>query len=205
MMNDFNKDRVTLVKKTGEVEKENVPALVVRDMIFTADETLRVEVGDHILRKLPNGLVEDYEVKEPTFFDLDAGTSSHFQIKVVRTGSPAEQMTVVQDIINNFHGSNARVNINSTDNSTNVSTDFSADQIKGFVSQVRPVLAHLPDDVRGLVEAQISVLEGESSKPAPSLLEVRGALQSIKSVAEGASGNLVATGIIGLLASTFGA
>ena len=62
MLRDFNKDRITLVKADGQVAKEDIPALVTGDMIFTADQSLPLEVGDHLLRELPNGLVEDYEV-----------------------------------------------------------------------------------------------------------------------------------------------
>jgi len=199
MLRDFDKDNVTLVKADGTVAKEQVPALVTGNMIFTADKHLPVEVGDYLLRDLPNGLVEKYEVRNPKYYDVGHGLDAHFQIDVVRAGAPQAQATVVQGITNNFTGPNSRVNINSTDNSINVTADFSSDQLRDFIDQVRPVLSQLPEDSQEIVEAQLVTIKEEADKPKPAKMRVLSALQSIKSVAEGASGNLVAAGIISLI------
>ncbi|UWQ41618.1 hypothetical protein K3718_00590 [Leisingera aquaemixtae] len=199
MLSDFNKDNVTLVKADGTVAKEQIPALVSGEMIFTADKSLPVEVGDYLLRNLPNGLVEKYEVTNPKYYDVGHGLDAHFQIDVRRAGSPQAQAAVVQGITNNFNGPNSRVNINSTDNSINVSADFSSKQLHDFVEQVRPVLSQLPEDSQQIIEAQLVTIEEEADKPTPTKMRVLSALQSIKSVAEGASGNLVAAGIISLI------
>lgn len=199
MLSDFNKDKVTLVKADGAVVKEQVPALVTGDMIFTADKQLPVEIGDYLLRNLPNGLVEKYEVRNPKYYDVGHGVDAHFQIEVARAGSPQAQATVVQGITNNFTGPNSRVNINSTDNSVNVSADFSSEQLRDFIEQIRPVLSKLPEGSQEIVEAQLVIIEEEVEKPAPAKMRVLSALQSIKSVAESASGNLVAAGIISLI------
>lgn len=205
MLRDFNKDRISLVKESGEVSQEDMPALVTGSTIFVADDTFPVEVNDHILRTLPNGLVEDYVVVDPVFYSKAlVGMDSHFQIKVRKHGAPASKKSVVQGITNNFHGPNSRVNINSTDNSVNISASISVEQISSFLAQLRPVVEHLPDEAQSLVQKQIEVLEEEERKDSPSQLRVRGALNSIKTVAEGASGNLVATGIQGLITSLFG-
>lgn len=199
MLKDFNKDRVTLVKSNGQVAKENIPALVTGSMVCTADQTLPLEVGDHLLRKLPNGLVEDYEITNPKFFNV--GSNSYFQIDVRKHGAPKEQATIIQGINNHFTGPNARVNIHSTDNSINVSAGFTQEQLRNFVGQVRPVVSQLPQDGREIVEAQLLTIEREADEPSPSKMSVLGALQSIKTVAEGASGNLVAAGIISLISA----
>lgn len=199
MLSDFNKDKVALVKADGTVAKEQVPALVTGEMIFTADKTLPVEVGDYLLRNLPNGLVEKYEVTNPKYYEVGHGEDAHFQIEVTRVGSPQAQAAAVHSITNNFSGPNSRVNINSTDNSINVSADFSAKQLNDFVEQVRPVLSQLPEDSQQIIEAQLVTIEEEADKPTPTKMRVLSALQSIKSVAEGASGNLVAAGIISLI------
>lgn len=201
MLRDFNKDRVTLVKADGEVAKEAIPALVTGDMIFTADQSLPLEVGDHLLRELPNGLVEDYEITNPKFYNV--GSDSHFQIDVRKAGSPEEQTSVIQGITNHFSGANSRVNINSTDNSINISADFSQEQLRDLVDQIRPVISQLPEDRREIVDAQLVVIDEEAQKPTPSKMRVLSALQSIKTAAEGASGNLVAAGIISLIGSLF--
>ncbi len=106
--------------------------------IFVADETFPVEVNDHLLRKLPSGLVEDYIVVDPGFYSKSlVDIDSHFQIKVRKHGSPASKGSVVQGITNNFHGANSRVNINSVDNSINVSASISSEKIADFISQLR--------------------------------------------------------------------
>ena len=203
MLNDFNKDKVTLVKANGTVAKEQVHALVVNEKIFTADKTLPVEVGDYLLRNLPNGLVEKYEVIKPSYYDVGGGFDPHFQIDVTRVGPPQAQAEVVRGITNNFNGPNSRININSTDNSLNVSMEFSPKQLDDFVEQVRLVLFQLSEDNQKIIEAQLVTIEEEAAKPTPKKLRVLSALQSIKSVAEGASGNLVAAGIISLIDELF--
>lgn len=197
MLTDFDKDQVTLVKPDGQIIKEDIPALVTGDMILTSDDSLPLEVGDHLLRKLPNGLVEDYEVINPKFYNV--GSDSHFQIDVKKAGMPKEQSSVVQGITAHFSGSNARLNINSTDNSTNFAADLSVERLRDFVDQVRPVISQLPEEGRTVIENQLTIIEEEATKPKPSKMSVLGALQSIKSIAEGASGNLVAAGIISLI------
>ncbi len=59
------------------------------------------------------------------------------------------------------------MNINSTDNSINVSTDFSSEQLRDFIEQVRPVLSHLPEDSQEIVAAQLIAIEEEADKPTP--------------------------------------
>ncbi len=201
MLGDFNTDKVTLVKADGTVAKEKIPALVTGKVIFTADKRLPVEVGDYILRELPSGLVEKYEVRNPKFYDVGQGLDAHFQIEVVRAGTPQAQTAVVQGITNNFSGPNSRVNINSTDNSLNVSANLTSEQLRDFVEQVRPVLSQLPKDTQEVVGAQLNTIEEEANNQTPKKMRVLAALQSIKSVVEGASGNLVAAGIISLISA----
>lgn len=201
MLQDFNKDIVTLVKADGTIAKEKIPALVTAETIFTLDKQLPVEVGDYLLRNLPNGLVEKYEVKDPKYFDVGHGLEAHFQIDVLRAGAPQAQAAVVHSITNNFTGPNSRVNINSTDNSLNISEGFSPEQLRDFIEQLRPVLSQLPEGSQEIVKAQLVKIEEEAGKRTPSKMKVLSALQSIKSVAEDASGNLVAAGIISLIGS----
>jgi hypothetical protein len=199
MLSDFNKDKVTLVKADGKVARERIPALVTGEMIFTADETLPVEVGDFLLRNLPNGLVEKYEVTNPKYYDVGHGQDAHFQIDVTRAEAPQSKASVVQGITNNFNGPNSRVNINSTDNSVNISADLSSEKLQSFVEQVRPLLSQLPEESQQIIEAQLVTIEEEVDKTTPTKIRALSALQAIKSVAEGASGNLVAAGIISLI------
>jgi hypothetical protein len=78
---------------------------------------LPIEVGDHFLRQLPSGLVDDYIVTDPGYRSGVAGAMPpHFQVKVRRSDAPAAPP---QTIIANFHGPNSRMNVNSTDSSAN--------------------------------------------------------------------------------------
>jgi hypothetical protein len=106
-------DRITLVKKDGTVFKEGVLASVGAKTIIVEDMTLPIERGDHILRKLPSNLNEDYVVTQATCY---TGHLAHWEVKYRKSGEAA---TSVQTIVNNISGHNARVNIHSTDNSNN--------------------------------------------------------------------------------------
>lgn len=190
-------DRITLVKANGSVSRDNIPAVVSRGSIQIADATLPIEVGDHLLRKLPNGMVEDYIVDDPV---LNAGLRGTIQpfytAHVRRSGAPSQQPeAALQHITNVFNGANARVNMNSTDNSINVASSLNLETLRDFLAQVKPAIGALPDEQRAAIVVPLSLLEEElnSETPAPSKIAL--ALQSIKSIAEGAAGNLVASGI----------
>jgi hypothetical protein len=203
MFRELINDKVTLVKADGTVVREDIPAHVQPKLILIEDVTVPLEMGDHLLRKLNNGNVEDFIVDDPAFCAKIRGVPDHFQVKVRRSGGASPERTVIQSITNNFEGPNSRVNINSTDNSTNVVQEISADKLKDFLSEVRPVLGHMPDTEREKIRSQLVILEEEANKEKPSQLTARGALQTIKTVAEGATGNLVASGIVGLITSLF--
>ena len=111
------RDKVTLVKKDGTVFRADIPATVSTGEIITFMKDLPIEVGDHFLRQLPNGLVDDYIVSDPGYHSGIAGAiQPHFQVKVRRSDAPAAPP---QTIIANFHGPNSRMNVNSTDSSSN--------------------------------------------------------------------------------------
>ncbi|MBS1303429.1 hypothetical protein [Loktanella sp. SALINAS62] len=210
MVKDLIDSLVTLVKPDGTVI-ENIPAHVQSKLIIITDETIPIEIGDHLLRKLNNGLSDDFIVENYSHYDHKImGMDSHAQIKVRRSGSPTNQATIIHNItntnnnINNTqHGDHSKINVQSTDNSQNKITTISSTQLKKFVDEVTPVLGQLPDGQRQIIEVKLTTLEQESAKAEPSQMKTRGALQAIKSAAEGAAGNLVATGIISLITSIF--
>ena len=197
MLKDVLNDRVTLIKADGTVERENIPSLVSAGKIMIQDTTVPLEVGDHLLRKLENGLVEDFVVDDPVFQQGVGGIKSFYNARVSRSGSPTTKYeAAISQITNNFHGANSRVNIGSTDNSTNISTIISSEKIHEFIGQVRPVMSALPEQYIEEIREPFALLEAEAEKPELSQMKVRGALQAIKTVAEGATGNLVASGIV---------
>lgn len=117
-LGSLRQDKVTLVKKDGTVFRADIPATVSTGEIITFIRDLPIEVGDHFLRQLPNGLVDDYIVTDPGYRSGVAGgvIQPHFQVKVRRSDAPAAPP---QTIIANFHGPNSRMNVNSTDSSSN--------------------------------------------------------------------------------------
>lgn len=195
---------VTLVKHDGTTLEE-IPAHVQSKLIIITDDTIPIEIGDHFLRKLKNGLSEDFIVEDYAYYDRGImGLGSHFQITVRRNGSPLKQGTIIQNITNNNinnnqYGDHSKINTQSTDNSQNISLTISSEQLTKFVDEVSPVLNNLPDDQRQLIEGDLTVLREEAAKATPSQMKIRGALESIKSAAEGAAGNLVAAGIVALI------
>ena len=59
------------------------------------------------------------------------------------------------------------------------------------------------DQQKGLAEP-LSALEAEAASTAPSQSKLCAALQTIKTVAEGAAGNVVASGIVALISQMLG-
>lgn len=198
-------DRVTLVKADGTVEREDIPSLVTSGKVMIQDTTVPLEVGDHLLRRLESGLVEDFVVDDPVLQQGVGGMRAFYEARVSRSDSPtAKHEAEVSQITNNFHGANSRVNIGSTDNSTNISATITSEKIREFINQVQPVMDALPANYAEEIKAPLELLEMEAEKSEPAQMKVRGALQTIKTVAEGATGNLVASGIVGLISSMFG-
>ena len=190
---DMMNDTVTLVKKDGTVVKEGIKAQVSRGLIIIFDASLPIEPGDHFIRIQPSGLAEDYVVIDPGFMSGGTGLiPPHFQSKVRRSDAPVAPPST---IINNLHGPNSRVSINSTDNSTNTSITVGTLEVASLIEKIKPHLSSLPEDTKTQMQVPIELLETEirSGKPNSSVL-VEG-LKSIKVIAEGAAGNLVAAGI----------
>ena len=124
-MEHLLRDKVTLVKKNGQMH-EDIKANVQPNKVFISDETMPIEEGDRIQRKLPNGLIESYIVLDRGFYSGIGGIKSHYQCKV-------RKETVIPSIppnkvIYNVSGENPRININSIDHSTNVA-NVSSDKL----------------------------------------------------------------------------
>lgn len=139
---DFMTDDISILKKDG-TRIDNKKASVQSKGIFINRSDILIESGDLIERKMSNGGVETFEVIDPGFHEKFHGIEAHYQMKVRKLGIP-EAKAAVQQITYNINGANARVNQNSVDNSTNIST-------------VNPdVLDHL-DAIKVEIEKHISV------------------------------------------------
>jgi hypothetical protein len=87
------------------------------DLIVIAGKDTVILPGDEIRRVLPNRTDETFEVLDPVFYDTGI-MGAHFQIKVWRKGTFQHGQGGNYSI--NISGSNPRVNIGSTDNSSNI-------------------------------------------------------------------------------------
>ena len=159
MLQKHLNDTVTLVKKDGSVARESIRAMVQPKTIFMDDETLPIEPGDRLLRKLPSGLVEDFIVDEPGFYSAIGGMNSHFQTKVRRSSAPAATPATV---INNIQGQNARVNINSTDNSENLAASVDNSEILANLLERLNQSTIPEDEVKRLRDAIEEMKEADS-------------------------------------------
>lgn len=196
MFNNMMRDRVILIKKGGIVFKENIAANVGLNQITIMQSNLPIEVGDVLQRVLPSKLVEDYIVTDPGYRHGLHSIPPHFQAKVRRADAPSPSPMITA----NFTGANSRFNVNSTDNSVNIASDIPVDRLADFITQIRASLTALPVEQKTSIEAALTVLETEISSPAPSQGKIKAALDSMKTIAEGAAGNLVASGILALIA-----
>jgi hypothetical protein len=191
---EMMRDKVTLVKANGTVARENIQAQVSAGQIITFDADLPLEPGDHFLRFLPSGLVEDYVVEDPNFMTGIHGIPASFQSRVHRSreaAAPPQQ--VIQQITNHFHGDNSRVTFG-TDNSINVVNQLPT-ALADLVEQIKPHVNSLPEPQRTEIAAPLKLLEDEIKSHSPEPSKVRGALRSILTTIEGAAGNLIAAGI----------
>jgi len=196
-------EKFTFVKKDGTTRKDEVMGRLTDNLIITQDVSLSVEPNDHFLRNLPNGLVEDYVVLDPGYYAQVASLPAHYQCKVRRTDlEPEKPQTVINNIHANFSGANARLNVNSVDNSTNYSvTGISITALTKFLHEVDLVYSALPREQQDSLREPIALLKEESQSEEPSTSKIRSALQTVVDIAKGASGNLVAAGITELASS----
>lgn len=143
MFADMARDKVTLVKKDGTVVESGISANVSSRQVTIFRSDLPIEVGDHFLRQLPNGLVEDYIVIDPSFHQAFHGIMAHFQTKVRRSDAPTSSP---QQIINNITGANAKVYNQSVDNSTNITFHSEGDMFARLRATIQSDIAQ--DDER---------------------------------------------------------
>ena len=161
---------LTLVKTTGDVTREDVPALVSGATIFIADETLPVEVNDHILRTLPSGLVEDYVVVDRLLLRGSGGDGFSFSDQGKKARIAGEQGLCRSGDYEQF---SRRKFAGQHQLSRQLRKRFGLDILRRhryFISQVLPVIEHLPEGSQSKVREQLDVLSEEEKKDSPSQL-----------------------------------
>lgn len=122
----FDKDKVDLKKIDGSGANGIVATVAGSDLIVIKSNKYIIDVGDLLTRKLSNGAEETYQVIDPKYYETTPGSSGpHYQLKVKKLGVP-EARAAFQHIVYNVNGNNARVNVDSVDNSTNIANVHAA-------------------------------------------------------------------------------
>ena len=131
------KDRVTLVKTTGERIK-NIHASVDSGRIFVADGNVPIEDGDILERTIPSGMTESFEVLDACFYQGSPPRIAPFyDCKVQKSTAKPRGNASSQHTIYNVIGPNAKVNIHSPDSSTNV---VNVDEVKVLFDDLRSTI-----------------------------------------------------------------
>ncbi len=151
-------DRVSLIKKDGQ-RFDDIQSSVQRDKIFSNDPSIPIEESDIFERILPSGIAERYEVIDAGYYEGRGGIKAHYQ-SVVRKLTKVKQTDQPSPVIFNLTGPNARVNIHSTDKSTNLVEIES----KELFSKLRDVIEKAIPDESVLVSLTEKVDELEKTQ-----------------------------------------
>lgn len=154
---DFPKSALTIVANDGSVRSSTEGVVASSTQIVIFDTEIHIEPGDEVRRALPNGFDETYDVTDAVFHEGIGGIPAFYSVKTSRKGSFPKR-TGGHYI--NVTGTNSRVNLNSTDNSTNTVVQGSV-----FGDLRAAVDAGVSDEVvRGTLQDAIRRLEGATAK-----------------------------------------
>jgi AbiTii len=140
-------------------------------------------------------------------FDAVRNLTLDWSLKLEQAGVLGENMTFTltekqeaKPVTQQFFIQNAGVVGNVTDNATvtnnqTVHGSLSIDGVRDLVQQARASIGALPPDTGCQVAPLLDEIEQETRNPAPNQGKLKAALLSVKTICEGAAGNLIASGI----------
>lgn len=119
MLSGFPTEKVKLIKKSGKIV-DNIKALIDKKHIFINDATVPIEEDDIIERTLPTGSTEQFTVIDRGFYKGMHSIPDHYQASVEKVTKYKQH--IPGNVTNNYNISNdsGKININSIDNSINV-------------------------------------------------------------------------------------
>lgn len=133
-------DILTLIKKDSGERIEDIYAIVGNDGITTYNADFDLDPGDIFLRTRPSGSQEQYRVLSPGFTQRFGGIQAHYSARVEFIGAlKKDSNTQIGKVV--ISGDNARLNINSLDNSSNVvvSGQFDTQLLEGLLRAVQEI------------------------------------------------------------------
>lgn len=178
-------DRVSVLKPDG-TRFDNIAASVQTKKVFINQSIPLIEPGDLLVRSMSNGAEETMKVIDPGFHEQFHGIPAGYQITVEKLGLP-EAKKALQSITYNVHGSNARINHQSVDNSTNIVQE--SGDVGQLIAELRQVIdeAQLPTSEK--IDA-LDIIEGveahfSTAKPKRSVVTAMlSALPAMATIAE---------------------
>jgi hypothetical protein len=155
-------DRVSFLKADGKRVRDNIKAAIetAKNQIVTFEVDLPVAEGDFFERTLPNKSVERFEVLDPGFqagFELIPASFQASVRKVTDRPRPAPPPTSVT-----IHGDNARVNLNSIDQSTNTSSRTAIDVWMNLQATIE---REVPEPARSQLAKAVAGMKEAAGKP----------------------------------------
>ena len=199
--NRIMRDKVDLLKLNGDVYKD-IKSCVQTNLILINDISIPIEEGDTLVRILPNNLRENYIVKDRGFISGMGSIQSHYQVKVEKENIHKEKIT--SSSINNFYGdishSQIQQHVQNSTQTMNMNEIYDKrEELKAWLNDtLKQNLSSIPlesaklDTIENILKNVECELEKTNSKPSI----IKSGLASIKTVLEGASGNLLASGLI---------
>lgn len=163
MFNQLLRDIVTLVKPNGEVF-EDIKANVQPKMIFIYDETLPVEEGDKITRKLSNGNLESYLVLDRGFYSKVHAIPAHYQIQVKKESAiDLERQSSMQFNIGTVYGSTI-----GTQGNAHIENVFNFEKVDQLIEERggedKEVLRAMIEEIKEFFEDSEKVKKGSLSR-----------------------------------------
>lgn len=154
VLSDMANDSVVVVKQDG-TRSDELKAVVQSDEITLLDTSVDVEEGDRIERRLPSGRAESFLVLD-TGYNPGHGPIPPFYHMKVRKDTAIREQRQGPQVVYNLTGANARVNVNSTDSSTNVANVNSSQ----LFEEMRAAAAGVQDsEQRQLLTERIDAME----------------------------------------------
>lgn len=164
-------DKIKIIKSDGQ-EFDGLKASVQSKGIYLMQSDILIEPNDLIQRIMSNGGVETFRVIDPGFHEKFHSIPAHYQMKVQKLGIP-EAEKAIQPITFNISGPNARINNNSTDNSTNIA-NINQD-VAEHLALLRQEVGRLvsSDEVKQNALEVIDAIQGQFESSSPSKAVVK--------------------------------